>query len=159
MLGDAEGEAQIGQFPLARLALRHDLEFHVVDDGIVARLDEEAAGNGTQRQARRADIRQAAGQQQAQVLLGGDQGDRLLLGIGGDDDLGEDLDDLLRSLGIERAVQRDDAAESRDGVAAQRALIGLEQRAAGRDAAGVGVLDDDAGGRGLRIELGDAFEG
>ena len=49
MLGDAEGEAQVGELVLARLALGHDLQLHVVDDGIVARLGEEAAGDGAQR--------------------------------------------------------------------------------------------------------------
>ena len=59
-------------------------------------------------------IRHAAGQQQAQVLLSRDDRDRLLVGFGRDDHLGEDLDDLARGLGIEPAVQRDDAAEGRD---------------------------------------------
>ena len=54
--------------------------------------------------------------------------DGLLVGVGRDDDLGEDLHDLARGRGVERAVQRDDAAEGRDRIAAQRRCIGLRQR-------------------------------
>ena len=43
-------------------------------------------------------IGQAAGEQQAQVLLGGDDGDGLLGRVGRDDHLGEDLDDGLGAL-------------------------------------------------------------
>ena len=43
---------------------------------------------------------------------------------------------------VELAVQRDDAAEGRDRIAGERLLVGLDQRRADRDAAGVGVLDD-----------------
>ena len=64
-----------------------------------------------------------------------------------------------RGFGVELAVQRHDAAEGRDRVAGQRLAIGVEQRDALRHAAGIGVLDDGAGGGALRIELGDAFIG
>ena len=90
-------------------------------------------------------IGQAAGEQQPQVRLAGDDRDRLRVGLGRDDDLGEDLDDGGGGGGVEPAVQRHDAAEGRDRVAAQRQPVGLERARALRDAAGVGVLDDGHG--------------
>ena len=56
-------------------------------------------------------------------------------------------------------VQRDNAAKGRNRIAAQRLEIGLLQRGAFRDAAGVGVLDDRDRRRAGRIEFRDAFEG
>ena len=44
-------------------------------------------------------------------------------------------------------------------IAGERLAIGADQIGAFGDAAGVGVLDDDAGGGARRIELGDAFIG
>ena len=76
-----------------------------------------------------------------------------------DDDLGENLGDGARRLGVERAVERDDAAERRDRIAGERLAIGVEQVFAFGDAARIGVLDDGAGRRARRIELGDAFVG
>ena len=98
-------------------------------------------------------------EQQAQVLLRRDDRLRLVAGVRRDDDLGEGLDDLLRGLGVEQAVQRDDAAEGRDRVAGQRLRVGVEKRGAFGDAARIGVLDDGDGGGARRIELADQFEG
>ena len=140
-------------------ALGDDLEVHVVDHGVVARLHQEAAGQRLHRQAVAARIGQAAREQQPQVLLGADDGDRLVGRVRRDDDLGEDLGDRARRLGVERAVERDDAAEGGDRIAAQRLAVGVEDARALGDAAGIGVLDDGDGGGALRIELGDAFVG
>ena len=46
MLGDAESKFQIGQFLRRRRALRHDVKLHVIDDGVVAALNEKAARYG-----------------------------------------------------------------------------------------------------------------
>ncbi len=89
MLRHAEGEAEVREFRRARLALRDDPEVHVVDDGRIAVLHEEAAGDGAHGQRLRAGIGQAAGHEQAEVLLGGDDGPGLLVGVRRDDDLGE----------------------------------------------------------------------
>ena len=105
----------------------HDLQRHVVDDRVVARLEQQAAGDRTDAEARRARVGKAAGQQQAQVLLRRDQGDGLFVGVGRDDDFGEDLDDFRSRLGVELPVQRDDAAERRNGIAGLGAEIGLRQ--------------------------------
>ena len=59
----------------------------------------------------------AAGEQQAQVLLGADDLDRFFICIGRDDHFGENLGDGLGRRGIELAVERDDAAERRNRVA------------------------------------------
>ena len=50
---------------------------------------------------------------------------RLVAGGRRDDHLGEDLGDLGRGRFVERAVQRDDAAEGGDRIAAERQAIGL----------------------------------
>ena len=81
------------------------------------------------------------------------------LASGRDDDLGEDVGDGARSIGIERPVHRHDTAEGRHGVAGQRLAIGFEQACALGDAARIGVLDDHAGRGAGGIELGDAFIG
>ena len=56
-------------------------------------------------------------------------------------------------------VERDDAAEGGDRIAAQRLAVGVEQARAVGDAARIGVLDDGAGGGAAGVELGDAFVG
>jgi len=50
--------------------------------------------------------------------------------------------------GVDRLVERDDAAEGAQRVGRKRALVGLQRAGAERDAAGVVVLDDDARGLG-----------
>ena len=87
-------------------------------------------------------VGQAAGEQQPQVLLGGDDGHGVFVGLGRDDHLGENLDDGGGGGGIEPAVHRHDAAEGRHRVATQRHPVCLEQAGALGHAAGVGVLDD-----------------
>ena len=78
VLGDAEGKGKIGKLGVGRRARGHGLERHVVDDGIVARLHQQAAGDRFHGHAGRARIGQAAGDQQPQILLGADDGDRFL---------------------------------------------------------------------------------
>ena len=73
------------------------------------------------------------------------------------DDLGEDLRDGARGIGVERAVHGNDAAERGHRIAGQRPAIGVGEIFALRDAAWIGVLDDDAGCRTFCVELGDAF--
>ena len=78
--------------------------------------------------------------------------------VGRDHHLGEDFGDDLGRRRIQRPVHRDDAAIGRDGIAAQRLLVGLGKRCAGRHAAGIGVLDDGDRRR-IRGEVGDQLEG
>ena len=64
-----------------------------------------------------------------------------------DDHLDElPLDDGLRGDGVQLTVEGDDAAESRVRIGLISAVIGFELIRAQRHAAGIGVLDDDAGG-------------
>jgi hypothetical protein len=88
---------------------------------------------------------------QAQILLDG----KALAGLGGETGSGYGLDKELGDLGCGRAVylavDGDDSAIGRDRVAGQSLQVGFEDRGAGGRAAGVGVLDDDDGGR---VELG-----
>ena len=149
MLGDRPGEAAVGQLLRGRLALRHHLEHVVGQHAIVARLDQPAAGDRLRRHPAPRRIGKLAGEQQAQVLLRGEQGDRLLVRVGGDHHLGEDAGDRLRGRGVERAVERDDPAERRHRIAGEGCLVSLRQRRRARHAAGIGVLDDDAGRRGV----------
>ncbi len=88
-------------------------------------------------------IAELAGQQQAQVLLPGEHLPGVVIGVGGDDDLGENLGNRLGGRSVERAVERDDPAEGRDAVALERGTIGVDQCVAAGDAARIGVLDDD----------------
>ncbi len=122
-------------------------------------MHQHAAGHRLEDEPLGARIGQAAGEQEPQILLVADDTDRLFAGIGRDDDLGENLDDRARGLGVERPVQRDDSAEGGNRIAGERLLVSVEQRAAFGDAAGIGVLDDDDGRRALGIELGDALIG
>ncbi len=68
-LATRKANLQIAQFGVGRRALGHDLQRHVVDDGVVAGLHQQAAGDGLAVRPGRARIGQAAGEQQPQVLL------------------------------------------------------------------------------------------
>ena len=116
-----------------------------------------AAGDGLGREPRRARIGQPAGKEKPQILLGADDGDGLCAGIRRDDDFGEDFGDGARRLRVERAIERDDAAERRGLVAGEGLAISVDQTFAFGDAARIGVLDDGASRTARRIEFGDAF--
>ena len=51
VLGDPEGELEVGQLLRRRLPPGDDLQLHVLDHGVVARLHQEAAGERAERQA------------------------------------------------------------------------------------------------------------
>ena len=91
------------------------------------------------------------------VLLRAQELHRIRRKARGDDHLEEGLDQLLRRFFVHGAVQGDDAAEGRNGVAGQRLPEGLGHVAVGCGrAAGIGVLDDDDAGQG---EVGDDLPG
>ena len=125
---------------------------------VVLVLEQIAARDLTDRLTADQRIGETGGGQEAQVLLGRENLFRFVRGTGGDDDLGEDLRDLARRVGVERLVQRHDAPESRGAVAIERLLVGVEQRRAPRHARGVGVLDDGDGGTIGGVEFRDQFE-
>ena len=117
-LADAEGEQQVGQ--LGRASARA-WSRPSARRGRRGRRRAPAPGSRRRRErtghARRRRVGHAAGQQQAQVLLRREDRARAVVGVGRDDHLGEDLGDLLGRGGVERPVDRDDAAEGADRVA------------------------------------------
>ena len=147
MLGDGPGEQAVLEFLFGRRALCHDLERVAAHLAIVAALHQHAACDALDLKARTRRIGQVAGQQQAEILLLREDGLGRVIGVGRGDDFGEDAADRFGGGAVERAVDRDDAAKGRDAVAGERGLIGFDQRVAGGDAAGIGVLDDDDGRR------------
>ena len=157
MLGDGPGKATIGEFLRGRCALRHHLEIGLGDHAIVARLDQETAGDRLHRPPAPRGIGQVAGQQQAQILLAGEHRARTFVSVGCRDDFGEDTRDRLGRRFVERTVDGDDPAECRDGVARERGLVCLDQRVARGDAARIGVLDDHHRRRAVP-EFADQFE-
>ena len=118
VLGHGEGEDQVGHLRRGRRPLGHDLQIRL-GHAVVARLHEKSAGERAEGEARRLRVGQAAGEQKPQILLAGDDRLGLVARIRRDDHLGEDLDDLPRRLGVEAAVERDDAAEGALRIAAR----------------------------------------
>ena len=114
VLADAEGELQILELRRGRRPLGHHLQIHGVDHRIVARLHQEAAGHRLGGEAGRARVGQAAGDQEAEVLLGGEHRDGVVVRLRRDDHLGEDLGNGAGGRGIEALVDGDDAAIGRD---------------------------------------------
>ena len=86
--------------------------------------------------------------QQAHVLAGGQDVQRLVVEAGRDHHLGEHVGDLPGQRRGHRPVGRDDPAEGRDRIAGVRLGVGVGQVGADGDAARVGVLDDGHARRG-----------
>ena len=127
VLGDPVGEAEVGQFGLARRALGHDLQVEIFHHDIVTALDEQATGDGLRHDARRTWVGQGTRRQQAQVRLGSDNGFRLICYSGRNDHLGEELNDFDRRFSIQNLIERDDATECRGAVAGERPLISFDE--------------------------------
>ena len=109
-------------------------------------LDQQAAVDPLEIEARRRLGGPLTALEKAHVLLGAHRLGRPRGDGGGDDHLDKlPIDDGLGRFGIELAVEGDDAAEGRFGIGAEGPLVSFQKRAAQRHAAGVGVLDDDAG--------------
>ena len=157
VLGDLPGELEVGHLGVGRRLLGHHLELDIVEPAIVAALHQHAAGQRLERDAGLLRIGQRAGDQQAEVLLGGDDLLRRVAGRRRDDHFGEDLDDLDRRRLVDLLIERDDAAERRRRIAAMRLGIGVGERRSSCDAAGIGVLDD-RDRRHIRVELADQLE-
>ena len=105
MLGDGEGKGRSASSAARGRALGHDLQVQISRPRRCRATAPACRPRPLHHRPGDARVRQAAGEQQAQVLLAGD--DRLRLGrrIRRDDHLGENLDDLRRRFGIERAVR------------------------------------------------------
>ena len=159
VLGHLGRQLQIHQLLFGRLALCNDLEGTIIDIAIVATLDQQAAGYRFYRQTVGLGVGDTAGQQQAQILLGGDDLLRFWRRRGGDDHLGEHLDDFGGSFGVDFAIGGDNAAKGRDRISPQSLEIGGFKIIGHSHTAGIGMLDDgDRSGLG-RIELRNQLEG
>mmetsp|Transcript_3472 Transcript_3472/g.14174 ORF Transcript_3472/g.14174 Transcript_3472/m.14174 type:complete len:345 (+) Transcript_3472:164-1198(+) len=145
-----------------------DLEVDILGDEAIGGLLQPAAANLAEGGRRGPGI----GLKDAKVLGLALEHFETLLGVRrGDDDLvehaglvvrrGPELAELLGHLLGQLAVERDDPAKRGDGIGADRLAVGLEDvpiaARRGRGAAGVGVLDDHAGGVG-GWEVADARE-
>ena len=75
----------------------------------IAVLDKEAARDVAEGEAGRIGIGEFARGEEAEVLFLLEDGDGVISGRRGDDDFGEDLDDLAGRVGVERAVEGDNA--------------------------------------------------
>ncbi len=123
MLGDAEGEKQIRKF--ARIGARFVtiLSSRSLDDAIVARLHQQAAGNGPDGDARQCADRQGRrSPARARFFFAARMASASSLTEGAMMTSEKMLDDLRRRRCVERPVERDDAAEGRDGIAGERGL-------------------------------------
>ena len=122
----------------------------------VALLDQQPAGEFVRRPALGFRVGQPVGHSSRSASLRARISRAAGVGLGRDDDLDKDFRDRLGGGGVERAVERDDAAERADRVAGERLVPGLAQARADRGAARVGVLDD----RDRRLgEFGDQLVG
>src|SRR5690606_26784529 len=128
----------------------HHLQVFGLDHADVAALYQQAPVDPLEVPAGGAFGRPFAALEQTHVGLGGDHVAGRLGDFRRDDHFDElTLDDGLGSLRIQLAVEGDDAAERRLGIGGVGQVVGLADAAlfvgGHGHAAGVGVLDDDAG--------------
>ena len=79
---------------------------------------------------------------EAKIFLGGELGFGGFVEGGGGDDFEEELVHFFGGFGVDGTIDADHAAEGRDGIAFEGALVGFGESLPGRGAAGIGVLDD-----------------
>ena len=156
-LDDLPREEQIPHFRLVGRAPGHDLQIIPGDGAGIAVLHQQPAGDpleverGVRRGGERATL------QHPDVLLARERRERPGFDAGRDDDLDElAFDDRRGGLRIERAVERDDAAERGRRIGSERAIVRIANAFPDRDTARVRMLDDHAGGL---FEALHTFEG
>ena len=155
VLDDLPGEQHVVHLPGCRRLLGYDLEVAGRDDTPVGVLHEQATGYLPEVQSR-GGVFPGTRAEDPDVFLFRERFGRLFVDSGRHDDFDKlPVDDCLRGRRVERLVERDDAAEGRRRVGPERLVVSFPDVAGHRHAAGIGVLDDDAGGR---VELLDAFE-
>ena len=137
-------------FLLARRALGDDLQVGSCDHADVAALHQQTTIDALEVPTRSTLGRPFAAFEQAHVGLGGHHFTGGGADFRGDDHFDElTLDDGLGGFAIQLAVEGDDAAECRLGIGGVGQVVGLADAAFvfryHGHAAGVGVLDDDAG--------------
>ncbi len=102
MLADAEGEEEVAELLAVGGSLRDRAQLVGADPAGVAGLGEQAGGDGADGEAGLGRVGEAAGEEEAEVLLAGEDGLGGLVGVGGDDGFGEDGGDALGGFGVER---------------------------------------------------------
>ena len=117
--------------------LGHDLEVVAADPAVVG-LGQPAAGDRLDRHARPRRVRPVSSRRK--FFLAANTTRASSSASARDDHLGEDPAHRLGGGAIERAVDGDDAAECRHAVAGESRLIGLGERPAQGDAAGLACL-------------------
>ncbi len=137
-------------FLFSRRPLGHHFQVVGADHADIAALHQQAAVDALVVPCRGAVGRPLAAGQQAHIGLGCDDGAGFFAHGWGDDYFNElTIDDGLGGLGVQFAVEGDDAAERRLGVGGVGQFVGLANAAFGVRADGhaarVGVLDDHAG--------------
>src|SRR3989344_1473195 len=150
VLGNFPGKDQVMDFLFGRRTLGHDLQVIGADHADVAALHQQATVDALVVPGSSAIGRPLATGQQAHVGLGGDDGAGFFADARGNDHFDElTLDDGLGGLGVQFAVEGNDAAECRFGVSSVGQVVSLADAAFGVRADGhaarVGVLDDHAG--------------
>ena len=152
MLGHFPAELQGDPLVVGRSALGLDDGGVAVESGGVGGLRQVAAGDRFHHQG----VGAGGHAHQAQILLGGENGERLRRVLGRGDGFDEGLGDFARGLLIHRAVDADYAAEGRYRIGLECLAVGLDQRILLGAAARIGVLDDGDGGA---VELVDQLPG
>ncbi len=111
MLANAESKLHVVEFGFAWGALGHDFQIKIVNDAIVARLNQQAASNCLGRNAFGARVRQSTCYQKTQVLLGRNDSLCAFGRVWCDDDFGENLDDFFGCSLIKCFIKRNNTAE------------------------------------------------
>src|SRR5881394_1194927 len=156
-LAHGPGEAQVGELCTRRLTARGHGELACRQPRQIARLRQQPTAHAAQLEFGAVDLRPLPQHQHPYVGLAGQHargggvhgGCRQYL-----DELA--LEDRGRGGRVELAVEGDDAAVRGSRIGAVGSLVGVQRCGRHGDPAGVGVLDDDAGG--LR-ELAHALDG
>src|SRR6266850_3601445 len=164
VLGDAPSEHEVGALRLARRHARDEPEILDGERSRVARLHQQTAADALVVVRLR-----AVGQRHLQHPEVSFPGKDLLcfrLDARRDHHLGELGGERFGGLRVERAVERQDPAESRHRIGLERLRVGFREGVGDGGAAGVGVLDDHAGRVGealdalpCRVRVGDVVVG
>src|SRR5690554_4292400 len=157
VLGHFPGEQQVVQLLFGRLALGDDFYVFHGHHTEIPVLHQQAAGHALVVHGLGALAVEFAAGQKAYVLLGSNNLDRFWRHARGNNDFHKlAIHDGLGSRGVQFPVKGNDAAERRSGVGGEGQVVGLQDVGTDGYATGVGVLDDDTGRVGKRL---NAFQG
>ncbi len=156
-LAHRPGEPQVRELRIRRLAAREHGELARRQARQIARLRQQSCADAAQLEFAARELRPLPEHQHPYVGLAGQHARGRGVHRGRRQHLDElALEDRGRGRRVELAVEGDDAAVRGARIGAVGTRVGVERRGRHSDPAGVGVLDDDAGG--LR-ELAHALDG